>query len=454
MRKWFVLALLVVVAAAAWPMVVGFQAEEAVVGNHAAQVGETHLRHEMLEYDRGYLRAHGRSQLIIEDARGRLEIPLVHDVRHGLLGARSDSFVDLDNLSVARDSLLGQLLRALNLQVHSRAGIGGGVTTRVTFDALRLDLMTVPEVAARAQTDGPLWLDLAAGRGRFAWSSEQILLSLDLPRLTLSDERFDWVVHEARYVTSFEPDAAGEYGRLPDYEGGLAAAGIELREGDAMRLQVERPRLDAFQSTRNDRLDSHLRLRVDRARANAGADEALTLEALDLQAGVMRWDRPTLLRLIAELEAIEARGIEDDQGVALIGSALIDAVVGMIEHQPAVRLEGSLNHEPPRQLLLNAELGLRGSRQAFATRPLETVVLDSELRLGLEWVAEFDAAYPAIELDKRLHALAADDWIQRDAAAGYWHTAVVVEDGRVEVNDEDRTAALLALLFASSGGMF
>lgn len=454
MRKWVVLALVVVLVAAMWPVVVGSQAEEAVVGNHVVRVGEIRLRHEMLEYDRGYLRAQGRSQLIIEDARRHLEIPLVHDVRHGLLGARSDSFVDLQNLSVPADSLLGHLLRSLDLQVHSRAGVGGGVTTRVTFDALRMDLMTVPEVAARIGTDGPLWLDLAAGRGRFAWSSEQILLSLDLPRLMLSDEQFDWVVHKARYATTFEPDATGEYGRLPDYEGGLAAAGLELREGDAMRLEVERPRLDAFQSTNNDRMDSHLRLRVDRARVNAGADDALTLEALDLQAGVLRWDRPTLLRLLAELDAIEARGIEGDQGVALIGSALIDAVVGMIEHQPAVRLRGSLNHEPPRQLMLEAELGLRGSQQAFATRPLGTVVLDSELRLGLEWAAEFDAAYPAIELDKRLRALAADDWIQRDAEAGYWYTAVAVKDGRVEVNDEDRTAALLALLFASSGGMF
>ncbi|WP_018950342.1 DUF945 family protein [Thioalkalivibrio sp. ALMg11] len=454
MRKWVVLAVVVLAVAAIWPVVIGTQVEGTVAETHEAQLGEVYLRHEMLEYERGYLGASGRSRLILEDPDGRFEIPLVHDVRHGLLGARGDSFVDLDTLVAPADSLIGHLLRSLDLQVHSRSGIGGGVTTRVTFDDLRMDLMTVPEVAEYAGTDTPVWLDLAAGQGRFAWSSEQILVSLDLPALTLSDESFSWEARDARYATVFEADADGVFGRLPDYEGGLAAALIELREGEATRLRVERPRLDAFQQTNNDRMDSRLRLQVDHARVDDGAGDALTLMALDLQAGILRWDRPSLLELLAELESIEARGIEGEQRNALIGSAMIDALGGMIEHQPAIQLKASLNGEPPRQLALDAELGLHGTQQSLTTRPLETLRLDSDLRLGLEWVAEFDAAYPDIDLDAQLHALAADGWVRRDAEAGYWHGTLAMADGRVRINDVDRTAMLLAMLFALSGGMF
>lgn len=454
MRKWWILAVVVLALAVAWPIVVGQQVEGTVAGTHEAQLGEVHLRHEMLDYERGYLGASGRSRLILEDADGRFEIPLVHDIRHGLLGARGDSFVDLDTLAAPDDSLIGHLLRSLDLQVHSRSGIGGGVTTRVAFDDLRLDLMTVPEVAEHAAAEGPVWLDLAAGQGRFAWSSDQILVSLDLPELRLADADFAWEARDARYVTVFEADADGVFGRLPDYEGGLAAAAIELREGAATRLRVDRPRLDAFQQTNNDRMDSRLRLQVDHARMDDGAGDALTLTALDLQAGILRWDRPSLLQLLAELESIEARGIEGEQRNALIGSAMIDALGGMIEHRPAIELKASLNEEPVRQLALDSELALHGTPQAFATRPLETLRLDSELRLGLEWVAEFDAAYPDIDLDAQLHALAADGWLRRDAEAGYWHGTLAMADGRVQVNDVDRTAMLLAMLFAFSGGMF
>ncbi|WP_028484909.1 DUF945 family protein [Thioalkalivibrio sp. ALE17] len=455
MRKWVVLAVVVLAVAAVWPVVVGKQVEGTVAGTHEAQLGEVQLRHEMLEYERDYLGASGRSRLILEDPDGRFEIPLMHDIRHGLLGARGDSFVDLDTLAAPDDSLLGHLLRSLDLQVHSRSGIGGGVTTRVAFDDLRMDLMSVPEVAEHAATvGGPLWLDLAAGQGRFAWSAEQILVSLDLPELRLSDDAFTWEAQDARYATVFEADADGVFGRLPDYEGGLAASVVELREGEVSRLRIERPRLDAFQQTSNDRMDSRLRLQVEQARMDDGAGDALTLSALDLQAGILRWDRPSLLQLLGELESIEARGIEGEQRNALIGAAMIDALGGMIEHRPVIELKASLNEEPPRQVALDTELGLYGTQQTFATRPLETLRLDSELRLGLEWVAEFDAAYPDIDLDAQLHALAADGWLRRDAEAGYWQTQLAMADGRVHINDVDRTAMLLAMLFAFSGGMF
>lgn len=454
MRKWIILAVVVLVVAAVWPVVVGTQVEGTVNATHEAQLGEVHLRHEMLEYERGYLRASGRSRLILEDADGRLEIPLVHAVRHGLLDARGDSFVDLDTLAAPDDSLIGQLLRSLDLQVHSRAGLGGGVTTRVAFDELRMDLTTVPEVAEHTGTDVPVWLELAAGQGRFAWSREQILVSLDIPDLQLSDDAFLWRASDLRYATVFEADDDGVFGRLPDYEGGLAASRIELNEGEAVRLLLERPRLDAFQHTSNDRMDSRVRLQMDHARVDDGEGDALTLEALDLQLGILRWDRPSLLQFLGELEALEARGVEGDQRNALIGAAMIDALGGMIEHRPGIQLQVSLNEEPPRQLALDAELGLRGTQQGFATRPLEVLVLDSELRLGLEWVAEFDAAYPDIDLDAQLHALAADGWLRRDAEAGYWHGNLAMADGRVHINDVDRTSMLLAMLFAFSGGMF
>ncbi|WP_026279724.1 DUF945 family protein [Thioalkalivibrio sp. ALJ16] len=455
MRKWIILAVVLLALAAVWPLVIGTQVQGTLAETHEARLGELLLRHEMLEYERGYLGASGRSRLVLEEDGERIEIPLVHELRHGVLGARADSRVDLDGLATPSDALVDHLLRSLDLRAHSRSGLGGGVTTRIAFDDLRMDLMTVPEVADHAATvGGALWLELAAGQGRFAWSSEQILVSADLPQLRVSDGRFDWEAHDARYATVFEADADGVFGRLPDYEAGLAASAVELREDAATRLRIERPRVDAFQQTSNDRLDSRLRLQVDHARLDDGEGDALTLEALDLQLGVLRWDRPSLLALLAELESVDTRGIEGEQRNALIGAAMIDALAGMIEHHPAIELKASLNETPVRQLALEAELGLRGTAQAFATRPLEALLLDSELRLGLEWVEEFDAAYPDIDLDAQLHALAVDGWVRRDGEAGFWHAAVEMKDGRVNINGVDRTAMLLAMLFAFSGGMF
>ncbi|WP_026340531.1 DUF945 family protein [Thioalkalivibrio sp. ALJT] len=455
MRKWIALAVVLLALAAVWPLVVGTQVQGALAETHEAQLGEMRLRHEMLEYKRGYLGASGRSRLVVEEGGERIEIPLLHELRHGVLGARADSEVDLNALAAPGDALLDQLLRALDLRVHSRSGFGGGVTTRVAFDDLHMDLMTIPEVAGHLAMAGrKLWLELAAGKGRFAWSSEQILLSADLPELRISDGRFAWEARDIRYATVFESDADGVFGRLPDYEAGFAASAIELREEAASRLHIERPRVDAFQQTNNDRLDSRLRLQVDRARLDDAAGEALTLEMLDLQLGVLRWDRPSLLALLAELELIEARGVAGSQRNALIGAALIDALGGMIEHRPAIELKASLNEMPQRQLALEAELGLRGTKQALATRPLEALLLDSEMRLGLEWVEEIDAAYPDLDLADHLHALAEDGWVRRDGEAGFWHAAVEMKDGRVNINGVDRTAALLVMLFAFSGGMF
>jgi len=453
MRKWIVLALVLVVVAAGWPLFVGGQVERSVGGVHEARLGEVELRHEMLEYRRGYLDASAHSRLILDDGEAEWVIPLVHEVRHGLLGARGDSFVDLDALQAPEGALAARLLREADLQLHTRAGLGGGVTTRVRFEPLRLDLMEIPEVAARAGIDGALWLELAAGQGRFAWSAEQILLSLDVPEARLSDPVADLVAEDLRYVTLFEADDDGAYGRLPDYEAGLAAASLRS-VADGERLELERPRLNALQSTGNGRMDSHLRLQFDQARLEDGDAAPLEFGALDLQLAALRWDRQALLHLIDELESLAAADLPREQYHALVWSAVTDAIQEMIEHRPALVARAALNGEPARALALDAELALHGTAQAFTTRPLETLVLDSELRLGMEWVRAFDTAWPEVGLEDRLRALAAEGWLQRDAEQELWRGRLTMEDARVRVNDVERTAALLALLFGLAGGMF
>ncbi|WP_018649341.1 MULTISPECIES: DUF945 family protein [unclassified Thioalkalivibrio] len=453
MRKWIVLLLVLLIVVAAWPVFVGGQVERNVTESQQARIGEVDLRHEMVEYRRSYRTATARSELTLDDGETELVIPLEHRVRHGVLGARGESNVDLGALEAPEGSLAAHLLHELDLVVQTHAGMGGRLTTRVQFEPLTLDLMEVPDVADRVDGEGPLWLELDAGQGRFAWSAEQLLLSLDLPALRLHDDEADLRVEQGRFATVFEPDEDGIYGRLPDYEGGLAAAQLRFRDEQG-EMELTRPRVNAFQKTNNDRLDSRLRLEIDEVRLREADADVLELETVDLQFAMLRWDRPALLQMIQDLEVLQERDLERGQRLALGGSVITDAIERMIEHRPAVELKASFNKSPAHQVALETELGLRGDARGFRTRPLETLVLDSELRLGLEWVREFDAAYPDAELDERLHALAAQGWLQRDADAELWRGHLNMEDGRVYVNERDRTAALLGMLFALSGGMF
>ncbi|MGM0552647.1 MAG: DUF945 family protein [Pseudomonadota bacterium] len=453
MRKWGIVGLLLLLMAAAWPLIVGMLVERTVTEAHAAQLGGSELRHEMLDYQRGYLGATGRSRLVIEEADRRFVIELTHRVRHGLLGARGNSEVDLDALEAPPGSPVPHLLRSLDLQIHTRSGLTGGVTARAAFDALRLDLNAIPEFAEHLGSVDPVWLELGSGQGRFAWSAEQILLSLDVPELRLSDRHTDLRLEQARYVTVFKADPDGVFGLLPDYEGGLGAARVALTTSDGV-LELQRPRMDFLQSTHAELMDSHARLQLDAARLQSGSDEVLALQALDLRTGMLRWHRPTLVDLVAQMQALEARALEPDQRNALIGASVAEALQAMIEDRPALTLRLSLNEVPARQVELDSELGLRGTRQDFATRPLETLALDMRLGLGLEWADAVARAWPELELDAWLQSAAAQGWLRRDDEARQWRGHLEVEGGRVRVNGEDRTAALMATLFALAGGMF
>ncbi len=453
MRKWGIVGGLLLVVVAAWPLMVGMQVASTVTEAHEVRLGSVELRHQMLEYERGYLGATGRSRLVIEDGGQRFVLEMSHRVRHGLLGARGDSFVDLDALEAPPGSPIPHLLRSLDLQVHTRSGLTGGVTARAAFDALRLDLATVPEFAEHLGSADPVWLELGPGQGRFAWSAEQILLSLDLPDLRLSDRHTDLRLEQARYVTVFKADPDGVFGLLPDYEGGLGAARAVLTAGDGV-LELQRPRMDFLQSTHAELMDSHARLQLDTARLRRGSDEVLALQALDLRTGMLRWHRATLVDLIAQVQALEDRALAPDQRNALIGASVAEALQGMIEDRPALTLHLSLNEVPARQVVLDSELGLRGTRQDFATRPLETLALDMRVGLGLEWADAVARAWPELGLDAWLQSAAAQGWLHRDDEARQWRGHLEVEAGRVRVNGEDRTAALMATLFALAGGMF
>lgn len=456
MRKWIILVLVLLAVAALWPWYVGGQVEDTLSAEMDLRAGGLELRHEPGIYERSYREARSEGTLHVRDGTTTYEIPLRHEVRHGVLGARVETRLDhaaLDD-ALADHAALAAVLQRLEPEAESRSGLGGGVTTRVKVQGTRLDIAQWSAVAEDRESESPLWLEFEEALGQFAWSEEQAMASLSIPRLRLDHADGTLVFEGLRQVLALEPDADGAYGVLPDYEGGVAADRMEWTgPGCEGSLLLERARINAFQSTHGDRLDSRARLEIDRMTVTRGTQRVVRHSGpMDLQLGLERWDRAAVEQLAGTLRDPTHRRQEAEQRRDLTHAAMIDAVSQSLERSPAVTLRAIMNDEPERRLELEGNLVFSGTPDGFRMRPVEAIALDMQAAVGLQWPESLVGLADPEPFGRVLAAAEADAWLERDGEI--LSGTLAMRGGRIHVNDRDRTASALGLLFAAAGGMF
>ena len=136
----------------------------------------------------------------------------------------------------------------------------------------------------------------------------------------------------------------------------------------------------------------------------------------------------------------------------------MESLPELVSHQPLVKGEMRLNEDPGKQLRLLLELSLRGDAALLSTRPLEALALQFEgdlgAQLGLELETVLDAAgvAPAETFRGWLDQAVAEGWLESDEEK--MSVRLRMEEGRLLVNEHDRTVLLLALVFAIAGAMF
>ncbi|WP_019590071.1 MULTISPECIES: DUF945 family protein [unclassified Thioalkalivibrio] len=456
MRKWIILAALLVAIGAAWPWYVGGQVEDTLDARMELQADGLELRHEPVRYERGYREARAEGTLHLRRGEDAYELPVVHEVQHGVLGARIATRLDhaaLDDALAEHDGLAA-ILQRLAPEAESRTGLGGGVTTRLRVQDTRLDVAQWAAVAPLRDAEGPLWLEFEDALGQFAWSDEQAMASLSVPRLRLDQADGTLVFEGLRQVLALEPDADGVYGVLPDYEGGVAADRMEWTgPGCEGSLLMERARINAFQSTHGDRLDARARLEIDRMTVTRGTQRLVRHGGpMDLQLGLERWDRAAMEQLAGTLRDPAHRRQEAEQRRDLTHAAMIDAVSQSLERSPAVTLGAIMNDEPEQRLELEGNLVFSGTPEGFRMRPVEAIALDMQAAVGLQWPESLAGLTDPQPFGRVLAAAEADAWLERDGEI--LSGTLAMRDGRIHVNERDRTASALGLLFAAAGGMF
>jgi hypothetical protein len=292
-RKILILCLLLVLAAAAWPVYVGVQVETALREARTGQFGDLRFHHSVADYSRDNYRARATTVLHVVGDGMDFELHLDHRIRHRLLGA----VVDTRLASTQNAADLPPPWRAALAQAQPRAdswlGLGGGVSSRLSTRSVQV---AWPE--ALAEDQGGRLLEVGAGQGGLALSPERLVLSFDTETLRLESRGASLFLDEFHYGLLLHPGPEGLYGRLPDYDLGLGAGRLSLEQGGRELFGADSLQMSAWQNSTVRQMDSLLRLRAKEVRS---AD--LELEGLDLHLSALRWDRPTVMGFVQAREA-------------------------------------------------------------------------------------------------------------------------------------------------------
>jgi hypothetical protein len=451
LRKFLILLLLVVVAAAAWPVYVGVQVENVLGEPFTGHVGGVRFHHEVISYERGRYSARATSVLHVLGNGLDFEVELEHRIAHRLLGT-----------AVQTRSAAGQprgeippLWTAALAQARPRAdswlGLGGGISSRLSSQPVRI---YANEQVVDAEL--PVALELGAGHGGLAYSPERMVLSFDTDRVNLGDGDRRLALRQLYFGLLVHPGPDGRYGRLPDYDIGLGSGSVSLQRGDRELLGLDSLQMSSNQNSTEKRLDSLWRLRAEAMRSSGVA-----LETLELHLTALRWDRPTLVGLLEDLEGVRAMSLATDLQTGLLLGMAMEGLKQMVKHDPLLQGHVRLNSEQGKHVRANLDLGLRGDEEDFAARPLEAVALDLDLEIGVALIEELAALFadetgldPADEMDLQawLDLAFSEQWVRIED--GTLYSVLRMEDGRLLINGRDQTVLLLALVFGLARGMF
>jgi hypothetical protein len=451
LRKFLILLILVVVGAAAWPVYVGIKVESALGEPFIAHVGDVRIQHGVNRYERGRYSARATSVLHVLGNGLDFEMEFEHRIDHRLLGAAVYTRSSAEPPRGDIPPLWATALAQARPRADSWVGLGGGISSRLSSQPVRIyDDEEAVDAAA------PVYLELGVGQGGLAYSPERMVLSFDTDRLDVGEGDRRLVLRQLYFGLLVHPGLDGRYGPLPDYDIGLGSGSLSLMRGDRELLGIDSLQMSSNQNSTETRLDSIWRLRAEAMRS-AG----LELETLDLHLTALRWDRPTLLRVLEDLEGVRAMSLATDLQTGLLLGTVMEGLQQMVEHDPLLQGQVRLNSEPGKHLRANLDLGLRGDAEGFAARPLEAVALNLDLEIGIALIEELAAlvasesgteAAEGMDLRSWLDLAVSEQWVRIEN--GILYSLVKMEDGRLLINDRDQTVLLLALVFGLARGMF
>ncbi|AGA33096.1 hypothetical protein TVNIR_1427 [Thioalkalivibrio nitratireducens DSM 14787] len=451
MRKILIPILFLVAVAAAWPVYVGVQVENALREPQTSQLGEFRVHHAIRTYERENYRARASSVLQFRREGTDFELVLDHRIRHRLLGATvktqlADGRVEQGLPPVLEDAIAQAAPRA-----ETWVGLGGGLSSRLSSRPFRLNLG-----ADGLGEEDALQLELAAGQGGVSYSPERLLLSFDTESASVTEQKKRLDLGQLHYGLLVHPGPDGRYGRLPDYDLSFGVGRLRFGDGNVEVLAADKLQLSAWQNSTPQHLDHVLRMRMERLRSGS-----LELIALESHLNALRWHRPTILRLLDDLQHLPLAAPDRSAQRGLLVGALFEGLQQMIAHDPVVFGELRLNTEPEKRLRMNLDLGLRGDAQQLATRPLESLAASLEMELGAELIDEMNAWLQDRALLDDAEVTAFRDWLEQGTEEqwirlrnGILSSRLQLEGGRLMVNGRDQTALLLALVFGAAGGMF
>jgi hypothetical protein len=317
-------------------------------------------------------------------------------------------------------------------RADSWMGLGGGISSR-------LSSMPV-QIAMPGAGPNPLWqLELASGQGGVAYSPQRLVLSFDTPALSVNDGRSRLHLGELHFGLLFHPGPEGSYDGLPNYDLSLGAGRLRLGDDDAAWLAADSLRISASQNSTLHRLDNLLRVRMDAARW-----QAVELGGLDLHLTALDWHRPTVLRIIEDLQDARSAALDPEVRTGLVLGILFEALQHLALHDPSIRGELRLEKDLERRLSAHLDMALRSDAEALSRSPLEALLLHLDLELERGLIDELQA------LLRQAALLDEDD----PEAVRRWLDQGVSEGCRLFINGEDQTVLLLALLFGFARGMF
>lgn len=452
MRKILIALLLVVVAAAAWPVYVGVQIENALEEPFTLHVGELHIHHVVDRYERERYRARATSVLHVVGEGLDFELELEHRIDHRLLGAAVQTRTAP---GLADGGRMPALWAAALAQARPRAdswlGLGGGVSSRLSSRPVLIARDADPD-----EEPVPFRLHLGAGQGGIAYSPERMVLSFDTDRLDFTEGERRLLLEQLYFGLVVHPDPDGRYGPLPDYDIGLGSGLVSFTRGDREILALEGLQMSSNQNSAANRLDSLWRARAEELRS-----VGLGLETLDLQLTALRWHRPTLLQFMEDLEGVRAMALATDLRTGLLLGMVLEGLQRMIEHDPSLKGHLRLNSQPGKHVRLAVDLGLSGEPETFASRPLESIALNLDFEAGVALLEEVAALLEAeagldpnagMDLQTWLELAVDEEWAHVEN--GVLSSRLRMEDGRLLINGRDQTVLLLALVFGIARGMF
>lgn len=332
-RTTAVIAVLVIaVAAAATPWVIGWRTEQLVRARVVQLEADsaTRIRLRIDQYERGWRGGTARISVLARDGSPLLTLPAV--IRHWPFasGGPADWVAEPELAAPAREALGPWGTKLPDLTTSTRLSWGGDVLTEVESSAFKRRVPEIPggtmEIAAVSGTidwrrDGALTYDIALPVLRIE--------RLPLGRSGVPDET-EW-----REVRLMGNGSLGTRARRWDQKASLAAAAISLSEAGIVTLSATNPALSFTSRVNGDQVSMQFGVVASALNAR-NARQNFSDTALEFNVDVLKLAREPLGRLLDAMANVDNRE-------ALTELPMAELWTDVLRGSPAAELRFKLN---------------------------------------------------------------------------------------------------------------